>query len=65
MEGNTLMNQKLKQCVMEMLRMGEDPEEIAESCRESLNYLHSLKTYEPNHDLADFYRAYKDAYFRP
>lgn len=50
---------------MEMLRMGEDPEEIAESCRESLNYLHSLRTYEPNHDLADFYRAYKDADHRP
>jgi hypothetical protein len=50
---------------MEMLRMGEDPEEIAESCRETLHYMHSLKTYEPNHDLADYYRAYKDADFRP
>jgi hypothetical protein len=59
------MNGKLKQCIMEMLRMGEDPEEIAESCRESLNYLHSLKTYTPNHDLADLYRAYKDADHRP
>jgi hypothetical protein len=59
------MNQKLKQCVMEMLRMGEDPEEIAESCRESLYYLNSIKTYEPNHDLADFHRAYKDADHRP
>jgi hypothetical protein len=59
------MNGKLKQCIMEMLRMGENPEEIAESCRESLNYLHSLRTYEPNHDLADFYRAYKDADHRP
>jgi hypothetical protein len=65
MEGNTLMNHKLKQCVMEMLRMGEDPEEIAEACRETLHYMHSLKTYEPNHDLADYYRAYKDADFRP
>lgn len=48
-----------------MLRMGEDPADIAESCRESLQYLNTVKTYAPNHDMADFYRAYKDADFRP
>ncbi len=65
MEGNTLMNEKVKQSILEMLRMGEDPEELAESLRESLNYLHLVKSYVPNHDMADFYRAYKDADFRP
>lgn len=59
------MNEKLKQCILEMLRMGEDPATIAESCRESLQYLNTIKTYVPNHDMADFYRAYKDADFRP
>lgn len=59
------MNQKVKQSILEMLRMGEDPEELAESLRQSLNYLLLVKNYEPNHDMADFYRAYKDADFRP
>ena len=59
------MNGKVKQNILEMLRMGEDPEELAESLRQALNYLLLVKSYEPNHDMADFYRAYKDADFRP
>jgi hypothetical protein len=59
------MNDKLKQCVMEMLRMGEDPEDI-QLCLEHVHTsLNGIKEYIPNHDMADFYRAYKDADFRP
>jgi hypothetical protein len=65
MEGNTLMNEKLKQCILEMLRMGADPDELQESLRQAVNHMATVKTYKPNHDLADFYRAYKDADFRP
>ena len=59
------MNEKLKQCIMEMLRMGEDPEVISTSLAKALDLLHYVKDYKPNHDIADFYRAYKDADFRP
>ena len=59
------MDARIKQLVLEMLRMGEDPEVVHESLREALCLLVGLKTYEPNHDKADFYRAYKDADFRP
>jgi len=59
------MNEKLKQCVMEMLRMGEDPEDIQLSLEHVHTSLKGIKEYIPNHDVADFYRAYKDADFRP
>lgn len=59
------MNGKLKQCVLEMLRMGEKPEEIQKSLEQAHGLLHHVKDYEPNHDMADFHRAYKDADFRP
>lgn len=59
------MNEKLKQSVMEMLRMGEDPDKILFAI-EQLHYsLRNLKEYKPNHDMADFYRAWKDADHRP
>lgn len=59
------MQSKLKQCILEMLRMGEDPVEIQKSLEEAFHKLIRLKEYEPDHDQADFYRAYKDADFRP
>jgi hypothetical protein len=59
------MDARIKQVIMEMLRMGEDPDIIQKSIEDAYTYLRSVKTYQPNHDLADFYRAYKDADFRP
>lgn len=59
------MNEKLKQCIMEMLRMGEDPQKIQASLENAFRSLQGLEHYQPNHDVADFYRAYKDADFRP
>ena len=59
------MDARIKQLVLEMLRMGENPEEIQKSLEQAYGLLHHVKDYEPNHDMADFYRAYKDADFRP
>lgn len=59
------MDARIKQVLLEMLRMGEDPNNILTSLEEAHSYVHNVKTYEPNHDMADFYRAYKDADFRP
>jgi hypothetical protein len=59
------MNSKLKQCILEMLRMGEQPEEIMKSIELAHGMLNHVKLYEPNHDMADFHRAYKDADHRP
>lgn len=59
------MNEKLKQCILEMLRMGEDPNTIAQSLEDAQSKMIGLKDWRPNHDMADFYRAYKDADFRP
>lgn len=59
------MNEKLKQCIVEMLRMGEDPAVIAQSLEDAQSKMIGLKDWRPNHDMADLYRAYKDADFRP
>lgn len=59
------MNVKIKQCILEMLRMGEQPEEIMKSLELAHGMLNHVKHYEPNHDMADFYRAYKDSDHRP
>ena len=59
------MQSKLKQCILEMLRMGEDPVEIQKSLEEAFHKLNGIKEYKPDHDVPDFYRALKDADFRP
>ncbi len=59
------MDARIKQLMLEMLRMGENPEVIQKSIEEAHALLQHVKSYEPNHDMADFYRAYKDADFRP
>jgi hypothetical protein len=59
------MNEKLKQCIMEMLRMGEDPDSVCKSLSFAYDCLHNIKGYKPSHDMADLYRAWKDADFRP
>lgn len=50
---------------MEMLRMGEDPDVVEQSLATALHAMQYVKDYQPDHDIADFYRAYKDADFRP
>jgi hypothetical protein len=59
------MDARIKQLMLEMLRMGEKPEVLQESLEEARNLLRHMHDYKPNHDMADFYRAYKDADFRP
>ena len=50
---------------MEMLRMGEDPEDIQMALEHIHVSLVGIKDYIPDHDRADFARAHKDADFRP
>jgi hypothetical protein len=45
--------------------LGEKPEEVRESLLHAGRLLNELHDYQPNHDMADFHRAYKDADFRP
>jgi hypothetical protein len=59
------MDARIKQVVLEMLRLGEKPEEVRESLLHAGRLLNELHDYQPNHDMADFHRAYKDADFRP
>lgn len=59
------MDARIKQLVLEMLRMGEEPEVIQQSLIRATRLLGEVEEYEPNHDMADFHRAYKDADFRP
>lgn len=59
------MDARVKQLVLEMLRMGEKPEDIMTSFLQASRLLHDVEGYIPNHDMADFYRAYKDADHRP
>ena len=59
------MDARIKQTMLEMLRMGESPEVIQKSIEEAHALLMHVKNYEPNHDMADFHRAYKDADHRP
>lgn len=59
------MDARVKQLVLEMLRMGEKPEDIMTSFLEASRLLHGVEDYIPNHDIADFYRAYKDSDHRP
>jgi hypothetical protein len=59
------MDVRIKQLMLEMLRMGVKPEVIQESISEAYDLLNKVTKYQPNHDMADFYRAYKDADFRP
>lgn len=59
------MDARVKQLVLEMLRLGEKPEVIMTSLIQASKLLNDVEVYVPNHDMADFYRAYKDADFRP
>jgi uncharacterized protein (DUF433 family) len=65
MEGNTLINDKLKQCILEMLRMGEDPDKIQEALGVAYHDVEKARTYKGQNQVAEFAQAIKDADFRP
>lgn len=50
---------------MELLRMGESPEAVCHALNEVHYAVNHIKEWQPSHDMADLYRAYKDADFRP
>lgn len=59
------MNEKIKQAILESLRLGAKPEEIQAYLAELHHKLGFVVAFKPDHDIADFHRAYKDADFRP
>ena len=65
MEGHTLINEKLKQCILEMLRMGEDPAEIQNALGTAYHDVEKARTYKGADQVAEFAKAIKDSDFRP
>lgn len=65
MEGNTLINDKLKQCILEMLRMGEDPIEIQKALGIAYEDVYKAMNYKGQNQVAEFAQAIKDSDFRP
>lgn len=59
------MNSKLKQCILEMLRMGEDPEEIQRALGQAWEDVGKAIHYKGVNQVAEFAQAIKDADFRP
>jgi uncharacterized protein (DUF433 family) len=65
MEGNTLINEKLKQCILEMLRMGEDPMEIQKALGIAYEDVYKAINYKGVDQVSEFAKAIKDSDFRP
>ena len=65
MEGNTLINDKLKQCILEMLRMGEDPYQIQKALGHAWEDVAKAVNYKGGDQVAEFAQAIKDSDFRP
>lgn len=65
MEGYTLINDKLKQCILEMLRMGENPDEIQRALAMAYEDVGKAVNYKGYNQVAEFAQAIKDADFRP
>jgi hypothetical protein len=65
MEGYTLINEKLKQCILEMLRMGEDPLEIQKALGTAYYDVEKAINYKGGNQVTEFAQAIKDSDFRP
>lgn len=60
------MENKIKQAVLEMLRMGGDPHEILAILSRTYHDLDEARDFIPvNNDIAEYNKAIKDADFRP
>lgn len=59
------MNGKLKQCILEMLRMGEDPDEVQRALAMAYEDVGKARTYKGENQVAEFAQAIKDSDFRP
>lgn len=60
-----MINQKLKQCILEMLRMGEDPYVLQHALGVAYEDLGKARNYKGENQVAEFAQALKDADFRP
>lgn len=59
------MNDKLKQCILEMLRMGEDPDVLQTALATAYEDVGKAKRYKGENQVAEFAQAIKDSDFRP
>lgn len=59
------MNDKLKQCILEMLRMGEDPYQVQKALGHAWEDVGKAMNYKGENQIAEFAKAIKDADFRP
>ena len=59
------MSVKIKQVILEQLRMGENPNMIAEYLMKSYDDIMKAQRYQQNDQVAEFAQAIKDADFRP
>ena len=60
------MENKIKQAVSEMLRMGEDPHEVSELLAKAYQRLKEARDYTPvDEEYIEYVQAIKDADFRP
>lgn len=60
-----MMEGKLKQAVLECLRMGEDPNEVYKVLERLAGLITEAVHYKPQNAVADFYQAIQDAKYRP
>lgn len=66
MEGNTLKDNKVKQAVLELLRMGVSVASINDMLNKAYADLQQAVNYQPmNHDIGEYHQAIRDADFRP
>jgi hypothetical protein len=57
---------RIKQVVLELLRSGEDPHEVLTSLSRAYKQVDTARDYIPlEEDYLDYYKAIKDADFRP
>lgn len=59
------MSEKLKQCIVEMLRMGEDPEQVQRALGHAWEDVRKAMNYKGVDQVSEFAKAIHDADFRP
>lgn len=60
------MENKIKQAILEMLRMGEDPHELLTILSSAYHNLSEARDYVPvGNDIQDYAQAIKESDFRP
>jgi hypothetical protein len=56
---------KIKQAILEALRVGEDPDEIINCLEDMERLIKAAQLHTPSRDLQDFYQAIQDSHHAP